>query len=71
MDFRPISESVDLDLGHSGPISGVWAWIWAIKGLFLPFSGGLDLDLGHSGPILGILEQLGPITRGLGLDSGH
>ena len=34
-DFRPILGSLDLDLGHLGPISWVWAWILAIKGLIL------------------------------------
>ena len=53
MDFRPISRSLDLDLGHLGPISEVWAsilarayfcqfrrvWtsIWAILDIFQEF----------------------------------
>ena len=54
IDFRPISGSLDQDLGHLEPISGVWVWILAIKDLFLAISRGLDLDLGHSGPMSGV-----------------
>ena len=37
MDFRPIPGR--LELGHLGPISGVWTWILATEGIFLPISG--------------------------------
>ena len=45
-----------MDLGHLRPILGFWAWIFAIKGLFLPIFGGLDLSLGL------YLGNLGPIS---------
>ena len=58
MDFRPILGSLDLDLGHLGPISWVWALILVINGLFLSILGGLDLDLGHSGRISGVWTSI-------------
>ena len=56
MDFRPISGSLDLDLGHLGPISGVWAWILAILAVsrkFGPRFGAFRVYLGEFWPGFG------------------
>ena len=66
INFRPILGSLDLDLGHLGPISGVWAMIFAIKGPFLPISRGLDLDLGHSASISEFRAYLRESGHGFG-----